>query len=148
MVYSFLLRIQRFQKIKLSLRSSLVALLVCRLQVPVRLKPCRRYPYSLVHAASLCHRRSCQPRAMQDVLDTASVGPRSRPYISLDIWPVMDLFTGLSYVFIFLLYPRLVAAFSSLPPPLLCHRTSTFAAPFVLAPAVAPPYYIHSLLSF
>ena len=67
------------------LTSSLVLLLVCRPQVPVRLQTCQCYPCSLVRTTSSCHHSSCQPRVMHFVLDTSSTVPRSWPCVSLDI---------------------------------------------------------------
>ena len=48
----------------------------------------------------------------------------------------------------FFLYLRPVATFFSSLPLRPCYRTPILAAPFDLAPAVAPPYYFQSLLSF
>ena len=79
----------------------LVPFLVRRLQVPARLKPCRRHLCSLVRATSLRHHSSCQPRVMHAVLDTSLVVPRLRTQVSLGHLAVYGHIRSPSVCFLF-----------------------------------------------
>ena len=116
-----------------------VPFLVRRLQVPARLKPCRRHLCSLVRATSLRHNSSCQPRVMHVVLDTSLIVPRSRTKVSLGHLAVYGHIRSPFRMFSFSLFilDLSLLSFSS-PSCSPCHRNSTTATPFDLAPAVAP----------
>ena len=118
-----------------------------------RLRPSPRSPTASLHShqntPNVAPAPWCAPQVRATIAPvsrmscTSCATPRSSSLarghsFSWTFRPFMDIFAPPPYVSVVHLYLRLVAPSFSSPSRSLCHRTSTTAAPFDLALAVAP----------
>jgi hypothetical protein len=125
----------------------LVPLLARCLQVPVRLRPCRRHPAPW-----------CAPQARATIApinrmsctscSTSRLSSLARDHTCRRTFSCCRTYSLPFRMFCFSSFILDSSLLSLAVPFRPCHRTSTFTAPFDLAPAVALRYYVHSLLSF